>query len=459
MLTAASSTAELAALRAAIAGTVTMPDDPAYEARRAPTVPQSDDVRPLAIVSCRSAEDVAHVLTVAARLAMPVVPRSGGHCFAGRSTTTGIVIDVSPLDRVTVDGAVAIVGAGVRLGKLYDALDQPGRAVPAGCGATVGITGLTLGGGIGVLGRAYGLTCDRLVAAEVVLADGSIAHCAADHHADLFWALRGSGGGQFGIVTSLSLHTVPAPTTTTFHLQWDEIHAAATIAAWQRWAPTAPDTVDATLEIAASTDPAEPLRVHLVGAVHDTVGEALNHLDDLVMGVGADPATVVTHYARYRDAKRWLSGRRDEHTPDPTIPVVKSGLFRRNLPPELVTSLLEHLTTRRAVGQRRHLTFTPLGGGYHRVPVHATAFAHRRERFMLEHGTSAPRADLATARAWARRSWAIARAAGGGRVYPNFPDTELTDPARAYHGENLTRLRQVKTRYDPNRTFRFHQSL
>lgn len=362
-------------------------------------------------------------------------------------------------DRVTLDGPVAIVGAGVRLGRLHDALDKQRRAVPAGCGDTVGIAGLTLGGGIGVLGRAYGLTCDRLVAAEVVLADGRIIRCDTDHHADLFWALRGSGGGQFGIVTSLWLDTVPAPTTTAFHVRWDEIDAAAAINAWQRWAPMAPDTVDATLEIAAPADPTEPLRVHLVGAVHNTGGQALTHLDDLVLGVGADPATFVTHYARYRDAKRWLSDHREEPTANRTIPVVKSGLFRRYLPPELVTSLLTHLTTRRAVGQRRHLTSTPLGGGYYRVPVHATAFAHRRERFMLEHTTFAPCADPAAARAWARRSWAIARAAGGGRIYPNFPDTDLTDPARAYHGENLTRLRQVKARYDPDATFRFHQSL
>lgn len=119
---------------------------------------------------------------------------------------------------VDVMDDIAVVGAGVRLEALYEALDRFGRTVPAGCGATVGIAGLTLGGGIGVLGRRFGLTCDRLLAAQVVLADGHVICCDPQHHPDLFWALRGTGGGQFCVVTSLSLCSVPAPLSTTFQL-------------------------------------------------------------------------------------------------------------------------------------------------------------------------------------------------------------------------------------------------
>lgn len=468
-MSTASPSADLAALQAAIAGTVITPDAPAYDALRAPAVPLADDVRPLAIVACQTAEDVRHGLAFAQRLGERVAPRSGGHCFAGRSTTPGIVLDVSRMDGVAVQGDVAVVGAGTRLGALYDALDLHGRTVPIGCGQTVGIAGLTLGGGISVLGRRDGLTCDRLVDAQVVLADGRIVRCDAEHHPDLHWGLRGAGGGQLGVVTSLTLRTLPAPETTTFHLRWPAARAAAVIAAWQQWAPEAPDTVHPTLEVVAPAGPAYPLRVDLVGAIHECHSEALALLDGLVLRVGADPEDAFSQHTPFREAKRWFAARGDDAPADParsgsahepsTVPVFKSEMFRRDLPHDVIAALVDHLAAGRARGQERRLTFTPLGGAYGRVPVDATAFAHRRERFLVEHGASAPRAQLASARAWARRSWAIARPAGTARVYPNFPDPELTDWAWAYHGENLARLREVKRRYDPDRVFRFAQSL
>lgn len=460
--------AELKALQASIDGHVVTSDMPDYESARATAVPRPDEVRPLAVVACTAAEDVAEALTLARRLGVRVAPRSGGHCFAGRSTTRGIVLDVTPLDRVDVlgdvDGDIAVVGAGVRLAALYDVLDARGLTVPAGCGPTVGIAGLTLGGGIGVLGRRHGLACDRLVAATLVLAEGRVVHCDADHHPDLLWGLRGAGGGQFGIVTSLMLRTVPAPETTAFHLQWHARHAARVVAVWQRWAPDAPDHVDATLRFTAPADLEEPCSVRLVGAVHADPGEAVALIERFVQHVGLGPDAVTTKHGGYRTAKAWLADLGDPHDvhahgTDATFPVATSELFGRDLPPDVVTTLLDHLSERRVGGQARDLSFTPLGGAYNRVRVDATAFAHRTERFMLEHSASAPRSGLGAARAWSRRSRAIAHTVGSGRVYPNFPDPQLPGAVHAYHGENLARLRHVKRRYDPDRVFRFHQSL
>lgn len=117
----------------------------------------------------------------------------------------------------------------------------PAPGTRLGCGPTVGIAGLTLGGGLGILGRKHGLTCDHLLAVRVVLADGRIVDCDQRHHGELFWALRGAGGGHFGVVTSLVFSTLRAPAATRFHLTWPHTHAAAVIAAWQTWAPAAPD--------------------------------------------------------------------------------------------------------------------------------------------------------------------------------------------------------------------------
>src|ERR687888_1967936 len=217
------------ALAGTIAGEVLPPGAPGYERARAPAIALYDQVRPAAVVRCAAAADVAETIRLARRSGLHLAARSGGHCFAGRSSTTGVVVDVTPLRSVAVAGGVATVGAGARLGELYDALDGHGLAIAGGCGPTVGIAGLALGGGLGILGRTHGLTCDQVLALEVVLADGRVLEVS---DGELFWALRGAGGGRFGVVTRLELRTVPAPATTTLHLRWPFEDAPAAIAAW-----------------------------------------------------------------------------------------------------------------------------------------------------------------------------------------------------------------------------------
>src|SRR5829696_2285018 len=204
------STSDWGALQSAIAGDVVLPGSPGYESARKPAIARFHHVRPQAVVRCAIPADVSETISFARRIGLRTAARSGGHCFAGRSSTEGIVVDVTPMRSVSVSGGVATLGAGARLGEVYDALDGSGRTIPAGCGPSVGIAGLTLGGGLGVLGRLHGLTCDSLRAAEVVLADGRIVTCDERAAADLFWALRG-GTGRFGAVTALTFATVPSP--------------------------------------------------------------------------------------------------------------------------------------------------------------------------------------------------------------------------------------------------------
>jgi FAD/FMN-containing dehydrogenase len=146
------------ALQRTIAGEVVLPGSPAYEEARKAAIARFHDVRPQAVVRCRTPADVAEAIGFARRSGVPAVARSGGHDFAGHSSTDGIVVDVTPMHSVGVSGDVATVGAGARLGDLYDELAGHGVTIPAGCGPTVGIAGLTLGGGLGILGRRHGLT-------------------------------------------------------------------------------------------------------------------------------------------------------------------------------------------------------------------------------------------------------------------------------------------------------------
>jgi FAD/FMN-containing dehydrogenase len=464
--------ADWEALQAAIAGGVVLPGAPDYESVRKPAMARFESTRPEAVVRCRTPGDVAATIGFARRHRVRAAIRSGGHSVAGRSSTTGIVIDVTPMGSVSVAGDLATVGAGARLGGLYDALADHGLTIPAGCGPSVGIAGLTLGGGIGVLGRMYGLTCDHLLRAQVVLADGRVVECDEQHDEELFWALRGAGGGNFGVVTSFVFRTLPAPPATVFHLAWPPAHAVTLIQAWQAWAPAAPDELDATLRLTAAGDGERLPEVELIGVVLGSEADAAELLDELVARAGADPASAARRQMPYRAAKRYLAGlgsaddRPERAVPDPPRQghlFTKSEFFRQPLPGETIAALVEHLVRGSPGADSREVTFTPWGGAYNRVRADATAFVHRDERFLVQHlvttGADASTTGNDSARRWLARSWALVHPWGSGGVYPNFPDPDLEDWAHAYYGSNYDRLLGVKARYDPDNVFRFHQSL
>lgn len=422
---------DLAELRASLDGELF---SPAHEAARRDAVPRL-------VVRCRSVADVVGTIAYARSTGEHLVPRGGGHCFAGRSSTDGIVLDLSGLDGIAVaaDG-VAMIGAGSRLGPVYAALHARGRTLPAGCGATVGIAGLTLGGGIGLLGRQYGLTCDRLLGAQVVLADGSVVECDRDREPDLFWALRGAGGGQFGVVTALRFDTVAEPTTTRIEARWPDAPLAELVAAWQAWAPDAPDEV--TVELTLTSDPGGPIEAALVGAASLDEAATGELLRDFSARAGVDAILELQGGLPYHRLKSILDG------PPERPERLRSEFFSRPLAHSTVASLLPPL----GMGGRRQLSFTAMGGAYNRVAADATAFAHRGERFLLKH--IAEPSDP-----WVDESWATAHPDGSGRVYPNFPDPALDDWATAYHAGNYPRLAAIKNAYDPHRFFDFPQAV
>jgi FAD/FMN-containing dehydrogenase len=378
------------------------------------------------------------------------------------------VIDVSPMRSVSVSDGIASVGAGIRLGQLYEALYERGVTVPGGCGPSVGIAGLTLGGGIGILGRRYGLTCDRLRRARLVLADGRLVECDERQEPDLFWALRGAGGGNFGVVTSFEFETVPAPETTVFYLRWSFAHAVALIEAWQAWAPTASADVDATLRLSAGADAASA-QVELLGGVLAGEAVAREHLDNFSAQAGAEPSWTRFRQLAYPQAKRYLDelDQRLETSPATSATrghvFTKSEFFRRPLDREPISSLVQNLSQDVAGARSREVAFMPWGGAYNHPAPDATAFPHRSELFLVQHlleaDAEATEVDRDSGRGWLARSWQLLRPFGSGGVYPNFPDPDLPDWQQAYHGENYRRLMRVKAAYDPDNVFHFHQSL
>lgn len=460
------------ALAESIAGEVILLDSVGPDPLPRPFNLRFRDVVPRAVVRCSTPEDVAETLAFVRRQGLELATRNGGHCFGGRSTTRGVLIDMSPMGYVSLSGEVATVGGGALSGHVYEALQEHGRAIPAGTCPSVGMAGVTLGGGLGILGRRYGVTSDSLVAAQIVLADGRTLELDERRHEDLFWAIRGAGAGNFGVVTSLVFRTVPAPTVTNAHLTWPFAEAAAVIEAWQVWAPDGPDELAASLKLTASGGEEPAPSVDVYAAFQSGESDLTDLLAELVDRAGSDPSFSFVRTMSFPETRRfWANlGVEDAATGDvgeaeaPRVYLIaKSEFFARPLPAEAIEALVATFAEGWTAGEERELDFMPWGGAYNRVRPGATAFIHRSERFQLKHAAAVPPAASAArpeaARAWVSRSWASVHSWGSGRVFQNFVDLDLEDWPTAYYGDNYERLLQIKARYDPHGVFRSPQSI
>ena len=344
-------------LERAIDGDIVLPGSPPYEDRRQPFNARFRYVAPAAVVSSMTAQDVSETISFSMRHGLDVAIRSGGHSFAGHSTTRGMLIDLGPMRSVSVSGDLVTADAGATLGEVYEALDEHALAIPGGTCPSVGVSGLTLGGGLGILGRTYGVTSDSLVSAEIVLADGRVVECDEHHEEELFWALRGAGAGNFGVVTSLVFRSVPAPEATNLHLSWPFSNAAAVIDAWQTWAPDGPDELAASLKVTATGD-AEPPSVDVYAAVLGGGSAAEDLLGELVTRSSVDPSASSAERQSFEGTRRYWAnlGENGAATddvgvrPEPICLFSKSEFFRRAVPAEAVSALLDAFA--RATGRR-----------------------------------------------------------------------------------------------------------
>ena len=238
---AGASPADWTALGRGLAGHLVRPEDSDYDTARLLFNPRFDGQRPAGIAFCQNPSDVAECLAFVRRFGVAVTPRSGGHSYAGFSSGPGLVVDVTRMNAVTdVGSGTARVGAGTRLVDLYAGLDAYGVTVPGGSCPTVGVAGLVLGGGIGVVSRAYGTLSDNLRSVQIVTPDGTTRECDASRDSDLFWACRGGGGGNFGIATAFTFNTHPAEQMVLFFLNWSWSNASRVITGWQSWGASAP---------------------------------------------------------------------------------------------------------------------------------------------------------------------------------------------------------------------------
>jgi FAD/FMN-containing dehydrogenase len=416
------------------------------------------DRHPAAIIRVADANDVSRVINLARESGLELAVRSGGHSGAGHSVTEGgIVIDLSNMKDLQIDlkSRTAWAETGLTAGELTNAAAQHGLAVGFGDTGSVGIGGITLGGGVGYLVRKYGLTIDNLLAAEVVTADGQIRHVDEQTHPDLFWAIRG-GGGNFGVATrfKFQLHEVPTVVGGMLILPATPETIAGFIAASE----AAPEELSGIGNVmSAPPMPFLPQEAHgkliimafLVYAGEAEAGErALAPFRKL-----ATPLADMLKPMPYPEIYPSEEGAEEYH------PVAASRtMFVDKIDLDVAETIVEHLNASTAMMKVAQLRV--LGGAMGRVPVDATAFAHRNSKIMVNIAALYQNPDeKATHEAWVA-DFATALLQSDSGAYVNFLGDESEERIRAaYPGSTWDRLVEVKARYDPDNLFRLNQNI
>jgi FAD/FMN-containing dehydrogenase len=467
---AASLGTDLRHLARQVSGPVVVPGEARYAQAKLLFNPSFDGNRPQAVAYCRTPEDVAATIGFARSRGIQFAARSGRHSFGGYSAPTGgLVADLSRMHQIQIapDRQTAVLGPGAINIDMYSGLGRAGLALPGGTCPTVGLGGLVTGGGFGYSSRKLGLMVDNLLELELVTASGQRLTCNATEHPDLFWACRGGGGGNFGVVTSLRFRVHPVGDVSVFELAWRWSDAAAVIDVWQRWAPDAPDELFSTCDLgrAGGPRPSGPS----ITAHGQYFGSAARLAALLApLEAAAHPTQRSVRTQTFLAAQYVWAGCAPGHCGGRAANpyTVKSAFFTDDLPAAGIKAAIEHLERwpgSAAANPSVGIQLNSWGGAIDRVPSSATAFVHRNARFLAIFGSTWSSQDsaarVAANQAWIERGYAQMRPYASGYAYQNLIDPRLSDWPHAYYGANLPRLTEVKRRYDPDDVFRFAQGI
>ncbi len=442
---------DIAHFRRSLRGELVLPDHRDYEAARRVWNGMVDR-KPLMIARCTSAGDVVAAVDFARHHGLLVAVRGGGHNITGSSVCDGgLMIDLSPMKRIEVDPGrrVARAEAGLNLGEFDAATQAFGLATTMGINSDTGISGLTLGGGLGRLGRRYGLACDNLLAAEIVTADGRLLTASAADNPDLFWGLRG-GGGNFGIVTTFEYQLHPVgPTVLAGSVVYDVAQARDALRFYYEFSNTAPDELSA--DAALMTTPAGDRLLGISVCYSGALDEGWRVLEPLrAHGTPLEAEFAPTPYLQVQSAgdSVFPRGRR----------YYWKAQFLREISDAAIETLLAAYASAPSVSALAVLQ--QVGGAIARVPATATAYAQRDAGYDCFPVSTwdDPAEDEANIR-WARDLWTAMRPFSTGGVYVNNLGDEGEDRVRAAYGDNHARLVALKTRYDPTNLFRLNQNI
>ncbi len=457
------SAAQVEAFRAQLLGELIEPASPSFDTTR--TVWNAMiDRRPALIAQCRNAADVAASVCFASVHGLAIAVRAGGHNVAGYAVCDGgLMIDLSAMRGVRVLPALnRAVAEGGALWADVDAATTPfGRATPGGLISQTGVAGLTLGGGMGWLRGSHGLSCDNLLAADVVTADGRLVHANESENPDLLWALRG-GGGNFGVVVSFEfqLHAIE-PELMFCGAVYPEERANEILARWRDFMTTAPDPLSGLAEFSTvQQDASIPAnawgrRVVALAHVYDGPADVGERVIQPLRSFG-EPLLDFSARMPYRTIQTLY----DALFPKGRDRCYWKSTYLRELGDEVIGAITERMARRPS--EMTYSSIWKFGGAMQRVPADATAFGDRSMPFMLSlDAIWSKHEDDAANMAWVRTFWQDMQQYSTGRLYLNFPGLgEGANLVRdAFGADGYERLQQVKRKYDPRNLFHLNQNV
>ena len=447
-------------LRDGFRGAVITPEDPGYdEARRIWN--GAIDKRPAAIARCADPTDVVRAVRWARDREVEVAVRGGGHGVAGNGLSDGgLVIDCSPMRGVVVDPAArtARVQPGVLLGDLCLETQAHGLAVPAGIVSHTGVAGLTLGGGIGWLMRKYGLTCDNLLAAEVVTADGSMVRASEEENQDLLWGLRG-GGGNFGVVTSFEFRCHPVgPTVLAGMVLWPAEDASELLPLYREFALSEPEELT-TISFLRHAPAAPWIPENLHGAPVLAIGFCY-------AGPVETGERVIEPLRRWGTPLLDAVERRDltefHYLFDGSVPHGLGYYWRSHYLRDLTPDAIDGLVARgwATTSVRSYTILFHMGGAVRRVPPEATAFEDRTAEFSPNINAVWSNLNEPQDVGWTRELFRALEPASTGKVYVNFMSADEQGRVPDAFGQTKYEgLVALKRKYDPDNFFRLNQNI
>jgi FAD/FMN-containing dehydrogenase len=433
-----------------LTGEVVRAGDPGYEQARL-GYNRLYQRYPQVIVFCRNTADVVNAVRYAREAGMAFRARSGRHNLEGWSAVDGgLVIDVSRMKDVDVDeeSGTATVGTGLVQKEAVAALGERGYAIPTGSEGGVGLGGVVLGGGFGLLTRRMGLACDKLVAAEIVVAEGTDSakaiHIDENNHPDLLWACRGGGGNNFGITTAYTVKLEKLADIAFLHATWTGLDdLPAILRTWQRDAPVADERLTSAVEIYAS---GPMLSALWYGGTRDDITGALAPL----LEIGSPEVTI--------SEESWPAIYGDiDKAEDADNSKFFSQFIKRPFPDDAIDLICKFMAT--APGAAGNYFLSSFGGAVRNEPPGGSAFPHRDALFYCEPGAEWNGSELtSTALDWVADFARALRPYVDG-AYVNVPNVSASDWETQYYGSHVDRLRQVKATYDPLNVFSFEQSV
>jgi len=453
------SASALTDLRQSLSGSLITPGDTGYELMYLPNNLVYRGIKPIGIAICKNEDDIAKSLRWCRKHNVNLITRNGGHSYAGYSTTRGLMINTQALNSITYDKSreEVRIGAGANNGQIYDALEPINRTLTHGRCLGVGVGAFLLGGGVGFNMRRFGVGSDLVTQTEMVLADGLFVRANKAENPDLFWAIRGAGGGNLGINTSFNVSVFPADRIVIFKINWSNV-SDAFLQNMFSVLESSPRALGHQIYLRPEdiNGKSSAISAYMFGQF----AGSLQDFNEIISQINSikPPYASTIEYLPYWEGQRLISD-----AGAPAYYRFRSRFINSTITESIISVIRKNLGGWKNKDGNGYLKLYQTGGAVNDLLSQETAFVHRDSQWMadvsIDWKGDQSKNSINKAQIWQDRLYAeITRLAGGG-AYQNFVDRSLNDWEYSYYGKNITRLRAIKQQVDPLNVFHFQQSI